>query len=132
MARGTADNQGNVQQVDIKGAGSYLATGDYYFTSNMVRPFAGVGAGLFSLASASLDPNTNGGVSGAKSKFGGMVRAGAEIGHFRVGVEYNLVGNTDIKTLTTPLSVLLKTAISVLRSGLLSAVEELVTNSPVN
>lgn len=96
MARGIANNQGNFEG-DIKGAGSYLATGDYYFSSNTVRPFAGAGAGLFSLASANLDDNSTGAVSAVKSKFGGMLRAGAEIGHFRVGVEYNLVGNTAIK-----------------------------------
>lgn len=96
MARATVDNQGNTGEVDIKGAGSYLATGDYYFTSNTVRPFGGVGVGIFSLASASADENTAG-VSTAKSKFGGMLRAGVEISHFRVGIEYNLVGNTDVK-----------------------------------
>lgn len=98
MARGSSDNQGNVESVDVKASGSYLATGDYYFTNNTVRPFAGVGVGLFSLAGASAD-NTNGGVS-AGNKFGGMVRAGAEIGHFRVGVEYNIVPNTDIMDAT--------------------------------
>ena len=96
MARGSSDDQGNIDEIDVKGSGSYLLTGDYYFTENTVRPFVGAGVGLFSLASATAD-NTTGGVSAAKSKFGGMLRAGAEIGHFRVGLEYNLVGNTDIK-----------------------------------
>ena len=98
MARGTSDASGS--SVDVKAAGSYLATGDYYLTHNTVRPFVGAGVGLFSLAAASTD-NSSAGVSGASSKFGGMLRAGAEISHFRIGVEYNLVGSTDIKDVTS-------------------------------
>jgi outer membrane protein W len=96
MARGMTDNAGNIAEVDVKAAGSYLATGDYYLTKNTVRPFVGAGVGLFSLASATAN-STNGGVSAASSKFGGMLRTGVEISHFRLGVEYNLVGSTDIK-----------------------------------
>lgn len=96
MARGTSDGQGSLSSIDVKASGSYLATGDYYFTSNKVRPFAGAGVGIFSLASASGDQNTTA-VSAASSKFGGMLRGGVELGHFRIGLEYNLVGNTDLK-----------------------------------
>jgi outer membrane protein X len=94
MARGYADQTGSTTEVDVKAAGSYLATADYYLTENTVRPFAGVGAGLFSLASASAD--NNGGSAGAGSKFGGLVRAGVEISHFRLGIEYNLVPATTV------------------------------------
>jgi len=94
MARGFADNTGQTSEVDVKAAGSYLATGDYYFTENKVRPFAGAGIGLFSLASVSTD---NSGASvGAGSKFGGMIRTGVELSHFRLGVEYNLVPSTNV------------------------------------
>ena len=96
MARGTSDGQGSLSSIDVKASGSYLATGDYYFTSNKVRPFAGAGVGIFSLASASGDENTTA-VSAASPKFGGMLRGGVELGHFRIGLEYNLVGNTDLK-----------------------------------
>jgi outer membrane protein X len=94
MARGTADDAGNLSSVDVKAAGSYLATGDYYLTSNTVRPFVGAGVGIFSLASASADGTT--GSAGAGSKFGEMVRAGVEISHFRLGLEYNIVPSTDV------------------------------------
>lgn len=94
MARGYADNTGQVSEVDVKAAGSYLATGDYYFTQNTVRPFAGVGVGIFSLASVSADNNSTS--AGAGAKFGGMVRTGVEISHFRLGVEYNLVPSTTV------------------------------------
>ena len=97
MARGyDLNNTTGDASVDVKAAASYVLTGDYYFSSNTVRPFAGAGVGLFSLAAASAD-ETNGGVATAKSKFGGLLRVGAEISHFRVGIEYNLVGKTDLK-----------------------------------
>ncbi len=48
-------NNGQEFSGDVNASASYLATGDYYFTTNKFRPFAGVGAGLYSLASANLD-----------------------------------------------------------------------------
>ncbi len=94
MARGVADASGEVAEVDVKAAGSYLATGDYYFTSNVVRPFGGIGLGIYSLASASASNSS--GSAGVGSKFGEMVRAGVEISHFRVGLEYNIVPTTNV------------------------------------
>lgn len=95
MARGRADASGNNSEVDVKAAGSYLATGDYYFTSSTVRPFAGLGLGIYSLAAASTEDNGASVSSG--SKFGQMVRAGVELSHFRVGVEYNIVPKTTME-----------------------------------
>jgi len=96
MARGMSDASGNVSEVDVKAAGSYLATGDYYFTQNVVRPFSGVGVGIYSLAGASASNTTAS--AGTGSKFGEMVRAGVEISHFRVGLEYNIVPSTNMES----------------------------------
>ena len=93
-ARGFSDNSGNSASGKVSVNASYLLTGDYYFTNEVFRPFAGAGVGLFSFASASFDNNTTTTVAGA-SKFGGMIRAGFEVAHFRLGVEYNLIGKTD-------------------------------------
>jgi hypothetical protein len=99
MARGTADQTASTAKIDVKAAGSYLATGDYYFTSSTVRPFAGAGLGIYSLAAASVDnENTS---AGASSKFGEMIRAGVEISHFRVGLEYNIVPSTKLETINS-------------------------------
>lgn len=71
---------------------SYLATGDYYFSNNKFRPFAGAGAGIYTYAnidSETFDPDTD--VIHGKSKFGFMARTGFEYGHLRIGVEYNFV-----------------------------------------
>lgn len=90
---GGYDANGNVNDISVKGAGSYLLTGDYYFRDNYsFRPFGGVGLGAFSIASVEAT-STTGAVSGG-TKFGGMLRAGFEAGHFRMGVEYNLVPKT--------------------------------------
>jgi hypothetical protein len=96
MARGAANQNANTADVDVKAAGSYLATGDYYFTQNKVRPFAGLGLGIYSLAAVSAYDNSAS--VGASSKFGQMVRAGVELSHFRVGVEYNIVPKTTVET----------------------------------
>ena len=52
--------------------------------------------GIFQLASASFDDNADNGTIGAgpATKFGGMIRAGFEVSHFRLGIEYNLIGNS--------------------------------------
>ncbi|OQP44432.1 hypothetical protein A4H97_08610 [Niastella yeongjuensis] len=94
MARGQVDASGNSANVDVKAAGSYLLTGDYYFTSTTVRPFAGLGLGLYSLAAASVSDNGSSASASGGSKFGEMIRAGVEIAHFRVGLEYNFVPKT--------------------------------------
>lgn len=90
---GGYDAEGYPNDVSVKAAGSYLATGDYYFSDNYsFRPFAGAGAGIFSLASAEINSTEEGVTAG--NKFGGVVRAGIEVSHFRVGFEYNIVPKT--------------------------------------
>jgi hypothetical protein len=87
------DPEGNPNTVNVEAQGSYVATGDYYFTNNYaVRPFAGGGMGLYRIAGVEVASGTEG-VS-ASSKFGGMIRAGVELSHFRMGIEYNVVPST--------------------------------------
>ena len=89
------DAEGNVKEASVKAAGSYLLTGDYYFSDNYsFRPFAGAGAGIFSLASAEVTSSQE--AVSAGSKFGGMIRGGFEMKHFRLGIEYNLVPKTEV------------------------------------
>ena len=77
-----------------KAAGSYLATGDYYFSNKDFRPFLGAGAGIFTTAAvqeSSTNTNTTSG-----SKFGGMIRGGFEWKHARFGLEYNIVAKSTV------------------------------------
>jgi hypothetical protein len=87
------DADGNPNDVSAKASGSYLATADYYFNNNYsLHPFAGGGAGLFTMAGEEISSGS--GTVSVGSKFGGMIRAGVEISHFRVGVEYNIIPKT--------------------------------------
>ena len=86
---------------DISGAsasitalGSYQLTGDYYFGDSKVRPFLGLGTGIYSMGSIdydfSLDADSNMSLDYG-SKFGFAPRAGLLLGHFRVAMEYNVI-----------------------------------------
>ncbi|HEY4111847.1 hypothetical protein [Puia sp.] len=95
-ARGWVASDGSSASAKIAASGSYLATGDFYYSKKIFRPFTGVGTGVYSLASASFDASMqNGDVGlGASTKFGGMIRSGFELSHFRFAVEYNFIGKT--------------------------------------
>ena len=97
-AHGWVASDGSSASAKVATSSSYLLTGDYYFSNNAFRPFAGAGLGLYKLASASFDDAASSDVAfGASTKFGGLIRAGFEVGHFRLGLEYNLVGKTTEK-----------------------------------
>lgn len=83
--------KGNTESGNLKASGSYLATADYYFTTNTIRPFAGIGAGYFRNASADLNSSD----VASSSKLGFAPRVGFETGHFRTAVEYNFAGKTE-------------------------------------
>ena len=86
--------------IGIAALGNYSLTGEYYFTGNKVRPFAGVGAGLYKFGDIEI---TSGGqtqtIPGGGSVFGFAPRAGVQIGHFRIAAEYNLVKDSNFLAL---------------------------------
>ncbi|HXB06014.1 MAG TPA: hypothetical protein VNW04_02830 [Puia sp.] len=95
-ARGWVSPDGSSVSANVAASGSYLATGDYYYTNRFFRPFSGIGTGVYSLASASVDASSQNGsvaISGG-TKFGGMIRSGFDLGHFRFAAEYNLIGKS--------------------------------------
>jgi hypothetical protein len=90
---GGYDADGYPMDASVKFSSSYLATGDYYLTKNYkLRPFVGAGAGVFMLAGIESNQSSDNVSSG--TKFGGMIRGGIELSHFRLGFEYNLVPKT--------------------------------------
>jgi len=95
-ARGWVANDGSSASANVSASGSYLATGDYYYSNKFFRPFTGIGTGVYSLASASFDASGQNGSVGTSgsTKFGGMVRTGFELSHFRFAFEYNLIGKS--------------------------------------
>lgn len=92
-ARASVDANGELKEGDVKASASYLLTGDYFFSTNKFRPFAGAGAGLYKLAGVEVTSTTTGDVESG-SKFGFAPRAGFEFGHFRMAAEYNVIGKT--------------------------------------
>ena len=98
IARGVTVN-GNTTTGDVAAFGSYLLTGTYVVGTGSVRPFVGVGAGLFTIASGGtitvVDGQSPQDVTfTSATKFGAMIRAGIKAGHFVAGVEYNAVPTT--------------------------------------
>jgi hypothetical protein len=89
-------NGDGTNSTKIMGSSSYVLTGDFYFTTTDFRPFIGVGGGVYRLASGTIDDNSGGTTTiAAATKLGALVRAGFELGHFRLGAEYNLIGSSD-------------------------------------
>lgn len=99
------NTNGNTTEGEIGTNTSYLGTYDYFFSdgSSSFVPFVGGGVGYYSLASVKFDDLDNGDdfnqstdlkVSG---KLGGMLRAGFNWGRFKVSLDYNLVGKSDLQ-----------------------------------
>ncbi len=101
MARGIESSNGsNSSNTEIKASGSYIVTGDYYFTSNRsFRPFVGTGLGMFRLAAATV-ATAGADVSELKVKFGAMFRTGFEVSWLRVGLEYNMIPDSKFTSQT--------------------------------
>ena len=94
MARAAISEANNEFTADVKASGSYVLTGDYYFNNNSFRPFAGLGAGLYTIAAAYGESNGEVVELASTNKFGALSRVGFEAGHFRMAIEYNVVGKT--------------------------------------
>lgn len=93
---------GNTTTGNLKFASSAIVTGTYFLSQESFRPFVGLGTGVYTIGSTdfaytgtgSNGTSTNGSIS-AGSVFGGMGRAGFKTGHFVLGIEYNLLPNSN-------------------------------------
>ena len=83
----------------VSGNGNIIGTFDYYLNpgGRSFAPFAGVGAGLYTVASVAAGTGFIGADAG--NKFGGLLTAGFELGRFRVAAEYNLIPATEVTML---------------------------------
>lgn len=79
--------------VSISAIGTYQLTADYYFGTNKVRPFVGAGAGIYTLGTAEVSSAETSFSEDVDfgNKFGFSPRAGLLLGHFRLGLEYNVI-----------------------------------------
>lgn len=78
---------------------SQLLTGTYFLKSTGIRPYVGIGVGLYQLPEGNLydavtrtTPSYTYVTGGSKAGF--MVRTGLKINHLTVGAEYNLIGQS--------------------------------------
>ena len=76
--------------------GSYTVTGDYYFTTSKIRPFAGVALGIYTLGKLDANVGCAGGITADESrslgtKFGFAPRVGVSLGHARLALAYNVI-----------------------------------------
>ena len=81
-------------EINLSAISSYLVTGEYYFSNNSFRPLAGLGTGVYSMGSISTSTSDDGfedGTVDVGTRFGIAPRVGFEVGHFRMGLEYNLI-----------------------------------------
>jgi outer membrane protein W len=66
-------------------------TGEYYYGEGKVRPFGGIGLGFYAGTTFDSDGNSSTG----ESVFGFAPRAGLQFSHFRLGVEYNIIKDSN-------------------------------------
>ena len=99
IARGITGVSNNHIAGDASSNVSYTLNGQYYFNDHYVRPFFGLGFGLFALASVPFN-TANGDPSAedlnAETRFGFYPRLGLDIGHFNLTLDYNLIPRTDV------------------------------------
>jgi len=90
---------------------STLVTSDYYFSkgTSIFAPYLGGGLGFYKVmnigitASGSTTPTPPSDYSAftPESKFGGLIRGGFELGHFRMGLEYYLAPSSNVIDMTS-------------------------------
>jgi len=84
---GAADELGS--SVSVSALASYLITGDYYLSTDIVRPYVGAGIGIYNVGKVEVSGSDLTGDAG--SKLGFVPRVGILLGHLRTGLEYNIV-----------------------------------------
>ena len=79
---------------------SYGLSGDYYFSKARRRVFAGLVAGLYQHATATVNDKFRplSPVQFSPAQLGFAPRVGAELGHFRLGSEYNFTFGTQSRS----------------------------------
>jgi len=77
--------------------GSYGLNGQHYFLNTKLRPYGGLGIGLFTPVQSSM-PLCDCSITYEKNKIGLYPRLGVDFGHLSVTMEYNFVAASKIST----------------------------------
>lgn len=90
LVGGNISNGGSQFEVGGTAVASYLAKGEFTLSKTAIRPFVGMGMGMYKLGSIGL--NSDGGASvEAGRHFGVMPQVGINLGHFRMALAYNAI-----------------------------------------
>lgn len=81
---------------------SYIGTFDYYFNDSQstFAPYIGGGLGLYQIANLVIDINDEELEFANGNKFGGLIRGGFEWGKFRMGIEYMIIPESKLSSLS--------------------------------
>ncbi|WP_297337866.1 hypothetical protein [Algoriphagus sp.] len=88
---------------ELSANSSVSGTANYYFNygKGKVAPYIGAGFGYYALSNIKVDGSdfNEDEVRGLKANFAWapMIRAGVELGKFRIGAEYNFLPNSDLQ-----------------------------------
>jgi hypothetical protein len=94
------NTDGSSSSAKVSANGSYVGTYDYYFhkSGSSFAPYIGVGVGYYSLANVEFDDTASETINPeVTGEMGALIRGGFEWGKFRMGVEYNLVPDSDLE-----------------------------------
>jgi len=85
--------------VSVGAAAATLLDGEYFLTTSSVRPFVGMGLGLYAIASQSIEASdSNTSVSQVAGRYFGIAPSlGIDLGRLRLAVTYNLILGADIE-----------------------------------
>jgi outer membrane protein X len=99
MFGGAIDQMSGDTQMDMGGVASAMAKGEYLLGTAPIRPFAGLGVGVFDIASQSLaaGPTTTGIDQKAGRYFGVSPQIGVDLGRLRLAATYNKILGADIE-----------------------------------
>ncbi len=84
-------------EISQKAGVAFLLKGDYFFSDHKIRPFAGMGMGMYIHGGQKVSTGTTGtSASQAAGKFFGIApEIGIDLSHFRISLVYNiLMGST--------------------------------------
>lgn len=103
---------------------SYTVNGQYYFSDKVFRPFAGLGFGVYKMASVKLTGTTSSSTSTSSevsegAKFGLYPRIGFDFTHLVFQIEYNLIPKTNATVVLTDTSGNTTTTTSVTKNNYL-------------
>jgi hypothetical protein len=89
IVRGT--DKGNGLEIDYATIASSTINAQYFFKFETLRPFIGAGFGMYHLPAMKFEYFGLPEEISAESKFGFYPRAGFDVGHFTICVDYNII-----------------------------------------